>query len=204
VLADGGALWLNLGNTYAASGKGGGGNRGDRFAWQTVRERKGFRMPPSGFKRKDLVLVACLVAEALRKDGWFLRASLVWRKSSAPEPKRHDRPSVSHESLFLLSKSEQSFVHDVGEAWWNHSVWDIRTDARAEHPAAYPEELVRRCILAGSTKGDTVLDPFCGSGTTGAVALKHGRCFIGIELNPEYVAMAERRVAEATRQGRLF
>ena len=49
-------------------------------------------------------------------------------------------------------------------------------------------------MLAGSREGDTVLDPFCGSGTTGVVALRHGRRFVGIELNADYVAMARRRI----------
>ena len=57
-----------------------------------------------------------------------------------------------------------------------------------------PEEIPRRCILAGSHPGDVVLDPFCGSGTTCLVADAHQRRFIGIELNPEYAEMARRRV----------
>lgn len=62
------------------------------------------------------------------------------------------------------------------------------------HFATMPTELVKPCILAGSREGDTVLDPFCGSGTTGMVALRHGRRFIGIELNAEYCDLAKRRI----------
>jgi DNA modification methylase len=62
------------------------------------------------------------------------------------------------------------------------------------HYAAYPIELARRCILAGSRPGDVVLDCFFGSGTTGAAALILGRRYIGIELNPEYIPMAEERL----------
>jgi DNA modification methylase len=62
------------------------------------------------------------------------------------------------------------------------------------HFATMPTELVKPCILAGSREGDTVLDPFAGSGTTGMVALRHGRRFIGIELNPEYVSLARTRI----------
>ena len=62
------------------------------------------------------------------------------------------------------------------------------------HFAVMPEELARRCILAGSKEGDTVLDPFCGSGTTGAVALRYHRDFVGIELNPEYATLAQKRI----------
>lgn len=73
-------------------------------------------------------------------------------------------------------------------------VWTIPSQPSGlEHFAAFPEELARRCIVAGSRHGDLVLDPFAGTGTTGIVALKHGRRFIGIELNPAYARMAEER-----------
>jgi DNA modification methylase len=60
-----------------------------------------------------------------------------------------------------------------------------------------PEILATRCILAGCPPGGLVLDPFAGAGTTGVAAVTQRRRFIGIELNPEYVAMAERRVCSA-------
>lgn len=60
---------------------------------------------------------------------------------------------------------------------------------------------MRPCILAGSKPGDTVLDPFCGSGTTGAVAAQEGRDFIGIEINPKYSKMSEQRIREAAQEG---
>ena len=66
------------------------------------------------------------------------------------------------------------------------------------HPAMFPEALARDHILSWSNEGDTVLDPFLGSGTTGKMALLHGRRFIGIERDPDYFAIAERRIAEAT------
>jgi DNA modification methylase len=68
------------------------------------------------------------------------------------------------------------------------SVWTVNTKPYKEaHFATFPQEIPRTCILAGSKKGDTILDPFCGSGTTGEVALKLDRNFIGIELNQKYV-----------------
>ena len=60
-----------------------------------------------------------------------------------------------------------------------------------------PEALVEPCILAGSREGDTIFDPFNGSGTVGVVALQHNRNYIGIELNPEYVTIAEQRLNNA-------
>jgi len=68
------------------------------------------------------------------------------------------------------------------------SVWSINTQPYKEaHFATFPPEIPRTCILAGSKKGDTILDPFAGSGTTGEVSLKLDRNFIGIELNENYV-----------------
>jgi DNA modification methylase len=75
------------------------------------------------------------------------------------------------------------------------SVWTVTTKPYPEaHFATYPEELIEPCILAGSAIGDTVLDPFTGSGTTGAVAIRHQRNFIGTELNPAYVELARKRI----------
>jgi site-specific DNA-methyltransferase (adenine-specific) len=78
------------------------------------------------------------------------------------------------------------------------SVWAITTKPYKEaHFATYPPDLIEPCILAGSKEGDIVLDPFSGSGTTGEVALQKGRNYIGLELNPEYAALSEKRLNEA-------
>ena len=75
------------------------------------------------------------------------------------------------------------------------TVWTIPTQPFPEaHFATFPEALVEPCIAAGSREGDTVLDPFCGSGTVGVVCARAGRNFIGIDLNPEYVEIARRRI----------
>ena len=75
------------------------------------------------------------------------------------------------------------------------TVWPIATQPYPEaHFATFPEELPRRCLLAGSAPGDTVLDPFAGSGTTLAVATGHGRSAIGCELSPKYAELARNRI----------
>lgn len=77
-------------------------------------------------------------------------------------------------------------------------VWFVTPQPfRGAHFATYPPKLIEPCILAGCPLGGTVLDPFCGSGTTGVVALQHGRNFIGLELNPEYAEMSRRRITAA-------
>ncbi len=74
-------------------------------------------------------------------------------------------------------------------------VWSIAVAKyKGAHFAVMPEELVDPCVLAGSAPGDVVLDPFCGSGTVGVVALRHGRSFVGVDLNPEYLTLAHQRI----------
>jgi DNA modification methylase len=76
-------------------------------------------------------------------------------------------------------------------------VWTVALRPTKEaHFATYPQTLVRPCILAGCPEGGVVLDPFMGSGTTGIVAMKLGRHYVGVELNPEYRDMAERRITD--------
>lgn len=85
----------------------------------------------------------------------------------------------------------------VPETRNKRSVWSIATQATPEaHFATFPLELPETCILAGCPEGGVVLDPFAGAGTTGLAAIKHGRSFIGIELNPAYVEIALSRAGK--------
>jgi len=85
------------------------------------------------------------------------------------------------------------------------SVWTVNTKPFKEaHFAVFPPNLIKPCILAGSPKDGTVLDPFNGSGTTGVVSVEYGRSYIGIDLNPEYIEMAERRISKVAQQGILL
>ena len=78
------------------------------------------------------------------------------------------------------------------------SVWTVATRPyKGAHFATFPPALIEPCILAGAPFDGVVLDPFTGSGTTAAVALQHGRRFIGCELNPDYIQLAEARIAAA-------
>lgn len=77
------------------------------------------------------------------------------------------------------------------------TVWTVATRLFPKaHFATFPPALIEPCILAGSRPSDLVLDPFSGAGTTGLVALRHGRRYLGIELNPKYVAMSEKRIQD--------
>ena len=85
------------------------------------------------------------------------------------------------------------------------SVWTVATKSYKEaHFATYPEKLIEPCVLAGTKKNDTIIDPFFGAGTTGIVACKYGRKFIGIELNLEYCEIAVKRIESERKQRKLF
>jgi DNA modification methylase len=258
VLRDDGTLWLNLGDSYAGSGKGqmGDGSASDRRGAKQSTSigtlSGGLPTNFSNLKPKDLVGIPWRVAFALQADGWYLRSDIVWAKgvsfcpdysgSVMPESVT-DRPTKSHEYLFLLTKSARYYydadavrepVSEVSikraEYGWNYdrpsakagpdgihtekmgsrfvplngrnlrSVWTINPQPYSEaHFATFPTALVEPCVKAGSKKGDTVLDPFAGSGTTGLVAGKLGREFIGIELNADYIRLANDRI-----EGPLF
>jgi len=190
-----GVLWLNMGDSYAASGKGGGGkmmqSRGEE--WGDRNHLKGWRSPPPGYKQKDLVGVPWMLAFALRADGWYLRRDVVWNKQAATEPTRSDRPAMSHEPLFLFAKSLR-YQFDTSSLP-HGTVWNISPQGADGHKAAFPPALVEPCILSGCPRGGMVLDPFFGAGTTGLVADRHQRDCIGIELNAAYAEIAQRRIA---------
>lgn len=85
------------------------------------------------------------------------------------------------------------------------SVWSVASQPFSDaHFATFPPKLIEPCILAGAPAGGVVLDPFHGAGTTGMVAVEHGRQYVGIELNADYIAMSVPRIEAASAQGRLF
>lgn len=204
VLADDGTLWLNIGDSYTS------GNRGWRAPDKKNPARAMSVRPdtPAGLKPKDLIGVPWRLAFALQADGWFLRSDIIWNKPNAMPESVKDRPTRSHEFLFLLSKNEQYYYNceavmeerDDGAGKRNRrSVWSINTEPfRDAHFATFPPALIEPCILAGSSPGDYVLDPFFGSGTVGVVCKRNRRNFIGIELNPDYLTLSARRIAASS------
>lgn len=204
VLRGDGTLWLNIGDSYTSGGR----------TWRDADEKNpargmSYRAPtPEGLKPKDLIGVPWRLAMALQADGWYLRADIIWHKPNCQPESVKDRPTRSHEYVFLLSKSEQYFYdHETMKepatngngARSRRTVWSINTEPyRGAHFAVFPPELVRLCVMAGTRPGAAVLDPFMGSGTTGAVCLNTGRHFVGIELNPEYANLVRERLSGQT------
>ena len=201
VLKPDGTFWLNIGNTYTSGGR----------KWrQADAKNKGramsYRPPtPEGLKKKDLVGVAWMVAMACQQEGWYLRNDIIWHKPNCQPESVRDRLTVSHEYLFMFSKSERYFFNQeaIKESYRNgnglknkRTVWSINTEPCPEaHFAVFPRNLVRPCILAGSEEGDAILDPFYGAGTVGMVAQELNRKCTGIEINDEYVDIARKRTS---------
>lgn len=308
VLRKDGTLWLNMGDSYAGNcGAQGRQGKSEELAGRSAcAERQiaaaakkehntGSTKNLGGLKPKDLCGIPWRLAFALQTAGWYLRCDIIWSKPNPMPESVKDRPTKSHEYLFLLAKSERYYydaaairerISDAsikrisepsfqqqtgGEKDYSHgtnqsrsarravenfskkvkkptgwatgkdhstmnwakekgygevkegnapdrysdldietmknmgrnkrSVWEIATYPCPEaHFATFPPALVEPCILAGSRSGDVVLDPFSGSGTTGDIALRHGRKFIGFDLNEKYCReLAAPRLAAAER-----
>lgn len=204
VLKDDGLFWLNIGDGYTS------GNRGWRAPDKKNPARAMSVRPetPEGLKPKDLLGVPWRLAFALQQDGWYLRCDVVWNKPNAMPESVKDRPTRAHEYVFMLTKSERYFygyeavMEQSGPKPRNRrTVWDVNTQPFPDaHFATFPPALVRPCILSGSRQGDYVLDPFLGSGTVGLVCQEMKRNFVGIELHPEYVLLAARRLSLPAKQ----
>ncbi|GHV86787.1 hypothetical protein AGMMS50255_0830 [Spirochaetia bacterium] len=158
---------------------------------------------PEGMKPKDLQGIPWRLAFALQDDGWYLRSDIIWNKPNAMPESVKDRPTKAHEYIFMLTKSEQ-YYYDYesskeiglnGRSRNRRSVWNINTQSFQEaHFATFPPKLIEPCVLISSKPGDFILDPFFGSGTVGVVCVQQKRKYVGLELNPEYVAIAADRL----------
>jgi len=209
-LRDDGTFWLNIGDCYTSGGR----------TWrQRDKKNAGRAMDyrpdtPDGLKPKDLIGLPWRVAFALQADGWYLRTDIVWNKPNCQPESVKDRPTRSHEFLFLLTKSEQ-YSYDA-ESIMEYSVsydsrknrrtvWNINTEPfKGSHFAVFPQKLVELCVLAGTKEKDCVLDPFLGTGTVGLVSKRLGRTFVGIEMKMEYAKMAVSRLVQEGNQQHLL
>jgi site-specific DNA-methyltransferase (adenine-specific) len=118
-----------------------------------------------------------------------------------------DRCGGGHPNGRFLQSDEH--IYQIGRPHvWNEtgltSVWRFPPDANDGHPCSFPIELPLRCLGAASSRGDTILDPFMGSGTTGVACIKTGRKFIGIEMHRPYFDIACRRIRDAYESRALF
>ncbi len=158
---------------------------------------------------------------ALQCAGYHILNDICWFKPNAPPNLSGRYFTASHETLLWARKSRDArhtFNYDItrnGE--WSddalkrpgkqmRSVWSIPSPKGAEkkygtHPTQKPKALLKRIMLSCTGEGDTVLDPFCGSGTTGLVAYEYHRRFIGIDAEKEYLNLARERFLDLVRSG---
>lgn len=122
----------------------------------------------------------------------------VWVKPNAAPQFTGDRPGMGWEAVAIL--------HRKGRKKWNggghHAVWRCPV-VRGGHPTQKPEKLLAEWVRLFSNRGETILDPFMGSGTTGVAAVKLGRKFTGVEIDPKYFDLACRRVEAALKEDKL-
>lgn len=198
-LKNDGVLWLNLGDghyTKTSTNRNGATNLGGN----KVRGGGVYALPVRSdphIKEKELCGTPWAVAFALRECGFYIRDSIIWQKPSPMPGGAADRCVSSYENVFMLTKSKrykfnrEAMSEDAvgGGKRWMRNVWRIPS-ARGNgwHFARMPGELAARCIFGTTDDGDTVLDPFSGSGTTGIVAVANGRKYVGIENDPAYAS----------------
>lgn len=247
VLAEDGTLWLNLGDTYAGAGGSGPSSarstlwgNGHRGGNPKLKAAPTVKRPAAPGPAKSLLGIPWRVALSMMEDAWILRQEIIWAKRSCMPEAVTDRPSRSHEQVFLFAKRPRYWydaeaireesdpeqtahneryakvyaaqadraattgqpgnrnsagVHSrPGKPGRNaRSVWHLSTTPFPDaHFATMPLTLAERCVQAGCKPGGTVLDPFSGSGTTGLAASRHGRRYVGVDLNRDYLDLSLR------------
>ena len=163
--------------------------------------------------RKPYVPLSHLVADRMMRVGFFMRGEIIWRKGRGANGncawgswRSPSNPVVRdvHEYCLVFSKGRFDRVRRgtatiSAEDFMSStlSVWEIPAESasKVSHPAPFPVELPRRFIELYSYEGEVVLDPFMGSGTTALAALQTKRRYVGYEIEPQYVRLAEQRIA---------
>ncbi|MGH9921829.1 MAG: DNA-methyltransferase [Nitrososphaerales archaeon] len=165
--------------------------------------------------RKPYIPLHSYIIQDMAEIGFLMRGEIIWDKSassgvstawgswkSASNPTLRD----THEYILVFSKGTYSRMSNNKEDTitkdeflvYTKSVWEFPAESarRVGHPAPFPIELPKRCIQLYSFKGDVVLDPFCGVGSSCLASIKNGRYFVGYDINKEYVTIANKRITE--------
>jgi site-specific DNA-methyltransferase (adenine-specific) len=163
--------------------------------------------------RKPYIPLHSYIISGMLKAGFLMRGEIIWDKGASASPstawgswQSASNPVLRdvHEYILIFSKDnfkrsrrgKESTITKEQFLNWTKSVWSFPAVSARKigHPAPFPEELPHRLIQLYTFKGDVVLDPFAGSGTTCVVAASTGRAFVGYEINPDYVALAWKRL----------
>lgn len=161
--------------------------------------------------RKPYIPLHTFVMQDMADLGFLMRGEIIWNKSASSGTstawgswKSAANPTLRDTHEYILVFSKGSYSRRSGENTiskddflsFTKSVWSFPAESarRAGHPAPFPVELPHRCIQLYTFKGDVVLDPFCGVGTSCLSAFMDGRHFVGYDINSEYVETAIRRL----------
>jgi DNA modification methylase len=200
ILKTDGSCWVNIGDTYFGDSpvrK----KKSEAFSNTRVLKRSagGTRRSAKsqdGVRAKSLCQIPARFAIEMMNRGWRLRNEIIWHKATCITTSARDRLTHNHERLFFFTKTRHYYFTAQNR---NSSVWTIPPSTfRSAHSATFPYQLVTTPLQISCPPGGIVIDPFLGSGTTALVAKQLGRHYIGIELNPEYVKIAENRLKEPT------
>lgn len=118
---------------------------------------------------------------------------IIWDRRNSPNI-RNDILVPCTEHIYWFCKKKPKVFRDAVDSQYRSEVWVISADRQKQHPAPFPEQLVKNCILLSTEENDLVFDPFLGSGTTAVVAQSLNRNWIGCEIDQEYAKIASLRV----------
>lgn len=227
VLKDDGTLWLNIGDSYAVGASRCGDNESFSSKHNYIKEKDlvgipwmlAFALRADGwYLRQDIIWAKpnpmpesvadrCTKSHEyiflLTKNKRYYFDNNAIQEKATTIPKVRDKNAEGYQADYpngdRFSPGER--IYGANGMRNKRDVWSIAVSSTKEaHFATFPEELVSNCILAGCPKEGVVLDPFLGSGTTGVVAHRMGRHFVGCELNSEYIDIAKRRIAKSAYQ----
>jgi len=189
ILVDDGFLWLNLGDK--STGSGGAGGDFNKGGERSSRRRYGkTTKADTGLDNGQLCGAPWLVAQELQRRGWLLRADIIWNRMQRrrEDPNHVRRPIPQHEYLFLFAKSKKSNKrYNPDHGFELGTIWEIEVSNKKSEGKAppFPDELVRRCVVASTQPREIVFDPFIGHGTTIRVSRNLGRRAVGLDLYPQ-------------------
>lgn len=173
--------------------------------------------------RRPYIPLSDYISKMMQDVGFLMRGEIIWNKGagagvsmawgswkSASNPVLRD----VHEYILIFSKGsfkrekskqKENTIEKDQFMEWTKSVWTMNTESATKigHPAPFPIELPYRLIQLYTFKEDIILDPFMGSGSTALAAIKSNRCYIGYDIDPEYVKLAEERIAPYKNQMRM-
>lgn len=154
------------------------------------------------YNHKDLLVDGKIISPKWVYD-FPVHQQIIWNRGSSLQNDPHYFQPIT-EYIYWLVKEPKKMFFEKSKAMFRQSVWNINFEINTMHPAPFPKTLVGNIIMCCSKEGDVIYDPYMGSGTTALMATKMKRNYIGSEISPNYVSMAEKRIKNEKRQLNLF